>query len=149
MFRGRFFGTILALMLIVGLFGLVGSNIYRAGWTQGYFTGKITDAAETGVEVVGPEQATGREVYPGYSPFGSIMGGFFKFFVFFMVIGLSFKMFFGMIFWHKRGKWAKNGKEGHGWQHRRAWGHGHRPPWCDDTYDESYDSSSGKPVMKV
>jgi hypothetical protein len=63
-----------------------------------------------------------------------------KFFLVLMAIGFVFKLFFGMLFWRKRGHWGGKGKGwGHGWHHN--WGHDHRPPWHDEPSDE--------PVMKA
>jgi hypothetical protein len=146
MFRGRFIGALLALLLIIGLFGLVGSSIYRAGWTQGYFVGKVSDgrpAAET--TVVGPEAAPGRAVGPGYgfSSAGGFFAGIVKFFLLFFLVGIIFK-FMGLLFWRKRGGWGHHRGCGHHhrWGHH-GWGHnqGHEPPWYGDESDE--------PVMKA
>ena len=151
MFRGRFLGAVVALLLIIGLFGLAGSSIYRAGWTQGYFVGKATD----GATVVGPNEGVPSEAVPGgtspqarapyYGPgrsFGAMgfFGAIFKFFLVFMVIGLIFKLFFGLFFWRKRGRWGKHWHHGHGWNH--DWHHGHRPPWYDEGVGD-------EPVMKA
>lgn len=152
MFRGRFLGALLAMLLIIGLLGLAGSSIYRAGWTQGYFVGKVSDGA--GTVVVPGNEGRGAEVpyngpwqAPGFgrggSTFGWFLGGMIKFFLVLMAIGFVFKLFFGMLFWRKRGHWGQ-GKgwghgPGHGWHHN--WGHDHRPPWHDDPSDE--------PVMKA
>ena len=146
MFRGRFLGLLLAMLLVVGLLALAGSSIYRAGWTQGYFVGKISDSGEAGATtVISPEAGTadpapGRP--PGYghgfSPAGSFFSGVVKFFVFFIAIGMFFK-FIGLLMWRKGGHWGKHGrwhKHGHWAKH-----HGHTPPWYDDESEE--------PIMKA
>jgi hypothetical protein len=146
MFRGRFLGAILALLLIIGLFGLAGSSIYRAGWTQGYFVGKASD----GATVVGPGEGVPSEAAPnastpyygpgrafGPSPFLGFFGAIFKFFLFFMVLGLIFKLFFGLLFWRKRGRWGKY------WHRDRGCHHGHQqPPWYEEGIGD-------EPVMKA
>lgn len=158
MFRGRFLGALLALLLIIGLLGLAGSSIYRAGWTQGYFVGKVSDGAGTVVvpEAGGPEAGVPESAAPaagvpyngpwqapgfsrGGSTFGWFLGGMVKFFLVLLAIGFVFKLFFGMLFWRKRGHWGK----GYGWGHGRhhGWGHDHRPPWHDESADE--------PIMKA
>ena len=140
MFRGRFFGLLLAMLLVVGLLGLAGSSIYRAGWTQGYFIGKISDAGEDGqTTVVTPDPLPGRPAVYGWglSPGGSFFGAIVKIFLFIFLIGMFFK-FIGLLFWRKRG-WHNHGHPGG----RGGWGghHGHRPPWYDDDSEE--------PVMKA
>ena len=156
MFRGRFLGALLALLLVIGLLGLAGSSIYRAGWTQGYFVGKVSDGA--GTTVIGPSTESSNTTAPesaapaagapyngpwqapgfsrGGSAFGWFMGGIVKFFLLMLAIGFVFKLFFGMLFWRKRGHW---GGKGRGWGH--GWHHDHRPPWHDEPSDE--------PVMKA
>jgi hypothetical protein len=150
MFRGRFFSFLLAMLLVVGLLGLAGSSIYRAGWTQGYFTGKISDGGEAGqTTVVTPDPAPGRApVYGwGLSPGGSFFGAIVKVFLVIFLIGMFFK-FIGLLFWRKRGYpggrggWGPDGGCGpHG--DSRRWGkhYGHTPPWYDDKSEE--------PVMKA
>jgi hypothetical protein len=139
MFRGRFIGALLALLFIIGLFGLAGSSIYRAGWTQGYFVGKVSDgsaAAETTVVV--PKEAPGRALGPrhGFSSADGFFGGIVKFFFLFFVVGMIFK-FMGLFFWRKRGGWGHHRRwNHHGWGH-----HGDEPPWYGDESDE--------PVMKA
>ncbi len=142
MFRGRFFGLLLAMLLVVGLLGLAGSSVYRAGWTQGYFVGKVADGGEAGATtVVSPEPAPGRALGygHGFSPAGSFFGGMVKFFVFFIAIGMFFK-FIGMLMWRKGGhKGWHSGRGRHGgWGKHGHWGkhHDHTPPWYDDDSEE-------------
>ncbi len=140
MFRGRFIGALLALLLIIGLFGLASSTIYRAGWTEGYVVGKASDgAASAETTVVVPEEAPGRSFGPryGFHPAGGFFGGIVKFFVFFLAIAMFFK-FMGLLFWRKRGGWGHH----HKWHRHHGWGHGDdKPPWYGDESEE--------PVMKA
>ena len=129
MFRGRFLGVFLAFLLVVGLLGLAGSSIYRAGWTQGYFTGKMSGGVEDEGATVQPEDGRGL-VYPhglGATSTGGFFGGLFKFLLLFFLAGLFLKLIFGFFFWGNRHK---------GWRH----GYG-RPPWYGEEGDE--------PVMKA
>ena len=139
MFRGRFIGALLAFLLIIGLFGLASSTIYRAGWTEGYFVGKVSDGgASAETTVVVPEEAPGRALGPryGFSPVSGFFAGIFKFFVLFLAVGMFFK-FMGLLFWRKRGGWGH-----HRWHRHHGWDHGgDKPPWYGDESDE--------PVMKA
>lgn len=138
MFRGRFFGALLALLLIIGLFGLAGSSIYRAGWTEGYFVGKVSSGSETGeTTVITPDTGPGR--YPvhgwGWTSPGGFFAGLLKLFFLFLLVGMAFK-FLGLLFWRRHRHWGKRGDWRHG-----GWHHGGRPPWYGDEPDE--------PVMKA
>lgn len=133
MFRGRFLGALLALLLIIGLFGLAGSSIYRAGWTEGYFMGKVSNNGEAGeTTVVAPNASPGR--YPihgwGLASTGGFFAGLLKFFFLFLLVGMAFK-FLGLLFWRRHRHWDKPG----------GWHHGSRPPWSNGEPDE--------PVMKA
>lgn len=132
MFRGRFLGVFLAFLLVVGLLGLAGSSIYRAGWTQGYFTGKISGGVEGEGATVQPEDGR-SQIYPygrELSSTGGFFGGLFKFLLLFFLAGLSLKLIFSFFFW---------GKSGH---RHKGWRHGYgRPPWYGEEGDE--------PVMKA
>lgn len=135
MFRGRFVGFLFVLLLVAGLLGLAGSSIYRAGWTQGYFVGKVSDGAPAGeTTVVAPESAPGRS----FSPIASFFGTVFKCLFFLFLAGLFFK-FIGLLMWRGGGRrdWRKHGGPGH-WRHKGHWGKGpdHSPPWYDDGADE-------------
>ena len=139
MFRGRFVGFLLAVLLVAGLLSLAGSSIYRAGWTQGYFVGKISDGGEAGrTAVVTPDSEPGRT--PGYvhsfSPAGSFFGAIVKVLLVFFLIGMFFK-FIGLLFWHKHGWHGGRG----GWSWHGSKHYGHTPPWYNDESEE--------PVMKA
>jgi hypothetical protein len=141
MFRGRFLGFLFIMLLAVGLLGLAGSSIYRAGWTQGYFIGKVSDGAAAGeTTVVTPDTAPGQPAHygRGFSLAGSFFGTVVKCFVFLLAIGMFFK-FIGFLMWRKGGHrgWPKGG--GHGrWHKHGHWGkhHDHTPPWYDAESDE-------------
>lgn len=132
MFRGRFFGLLLAVLLLIGLVSVVSTSAYRTGWSQGLAAGQVAD----GVEVTPP---SGQNFYSysfygvpghGFSPFGWFFGGLLKFFLLFLGIGLIFKLI-GLFFWRSAGR-------GHRHWHGR---HGMKPPWDGDMADE--------PIMKV
>ncbi len=137
MFRGRFVGFLFVLLLVVGLLGLAGSSIYRSGWTQGYFVGKVSDGAPAGeTTVVTPDVAPGRS----FSPIGSFFGTVFKCLLLLFLFGMFFK-FVGFLMWRGRGGWHK-GWHKHGqhgpWHGKGRWGkhHGGAPPWYDEDADE-------------
>lgn len=139
MFRRRFMGGLLALLLIVGGLSLIGRMSYSRGWTDGYFSGQqVETTGEDGTETAVPPTTNYRH-YPyrgwGYSPFTSIIGGIFKFWLFFMLIGLAFKMLFFR-------RWRRGGRHWHGplWHGH----HGHKPPWAGGPCgqdDEPYEKS--------
>jgi hypothetical protein len=139
MFRGRFLGLLFAMLLVVGLLDLAGSSIYRAGWTQGYFVGKVSDgeAGETAVvtpDAVTPDSTPGRALHygRGFSPADSFFETIVKCFLFLFLIGMFFK-FIGLLMWRKGGQKGRRG-----WGHHGRWSkrHGHTPPWYDDESDE-------------
>jgi len=133
MFRGRFLGLLFAMLLVVGLLGLAGSSIYRAGWTQGYFVGKVSDGEAGETAVVTPDSAPGRTLHygRGLSPVDTFFGTVVKCFLFLFLIGMFFK-FIGLLMWRKGGHrgWGKH-KHSHWAKH-----HGHTPPWYDDDSEE-------------
>jgi hypothetical protein len=146
MFRGRFFGFLFVLLLAVGLLGLAGSSIYRAGWTQGYFVGKVADGAAAGETiVVAPDSAphAGR----AFSPFGSFFGTVFSCFLFLFLAAMFFR-FIGLLMWRGGGHRGWRGHPGwranhdwrrHGrWHKHGQWGKDHddSPPWYDGEADE-------------
>ncbi|MFN2223464.1 MAG: hypothetical protein PVH65_09150 [Chloroflexota bacterium] len=139
MFRGRFFGFLFVLLLAVGLLGLAGSSIYRAGWTQGYFVGKVADGGASGETIViAPDSAphAGR----GWSPLGSFFGTVVQCLLGLFLFGLFFR-FIGFLFWRGRGRWDKgwykHGQHGR-WHGKGRWGkhYGGAPPWYDEDADE-------------
>jgi hypothetical protein len=137
MFRGRFFGFLVVMLLVVGLLGLAGSSIYRAGWTEGYFVGKVSDGAPTGEStVVVPEPVTRGD--RGFSLIGAFFGTVLKCLFFLFLVSLVFKLI-GLLMWRggRRHGWPKHGGPGR-WRHRGGWGkgHDHSPPWYDDGADE-------------
>jgi hypothetical protein len=143
MFRGRFLGFLFVLLLAVGLLGLAGSSIYRAGWTQGYFVGKVSDSSVAGETTVITPEAGMSEAAPaqpqrygrGFSPAGDFFGTVVKCFLLLFAVGMFFK-FIGFFMWRKGGHrgWHKHSR----WQKHRHWGkhHDHTPPWYDDESDE-------------
>ncbi|MGD2079121.1 MAG: hypothetical protein PVH18_12110 [Chloroflexota bacterium] len=146
MFRGRFLSFLFVLLLVVGLLGLAGSSIYRAGWTEGYFAGKV---ANGGADSVADGAATGEStaVAPESGPapayhYGWGAGGFFetvvKCFLLLLVAGLFFK-FIGFLMWRRGGRrgWHRHGRHGR-WHHKERWGRPFdgTPPWYDDDADE-------------
>jgi hypothetical protein len=158
MFRGRFLGFLFVLLLAAGLLGLAGSSIYRAGWTQGYFVGKVSDGVaagettvispeagvpeagvpEAGVPEAGiPAPAAGQPMHVGrgFSPAGSFFGSVVKCFFFLFLMAMFFK-FIGLLMWRRGGHrgWHKHGR----WHKGGHWGkhHNHTPPWYDDESDE-------------
>lgn len=140
MFRGRFLGFLFAMLLVVGLLGLAGSSIYRAGWTQGYFVGKVSDGGESAA--VTPEAAPGRALHygGGFSRADSFFGTVVKCFLFLFLIAMFFK-FIGLLMWRKgRYGWGRHGRWGasSGWRKHKHWSkhHEHTPPWYDDESDE-------------
>ncbi len=147
MFRGRFFSFLFVLLLAVGLLGLAGSSLYRAGWTQGYFVGKVSDGAAAGeTVVVAPVGAPESALHTGwgFSPLGSFFGTVFKCLFFFFLAGLFFK-FIGLLMWrggghpgwHRRGHWHHWRRHNH-WGKHEQWGKhgGGGPPWYDEEADE-------------
>jgi hypothetical protein len=143
MFRGRFLGFLVVVLLVVGLLGLAGSSIYRAGWTQGYFVGKVTDGAATGeTTVITPDSAPGQLTHfgRGFGPAGSLFGTVLRCLLMLLLFGMFFK-FIGFLMWRGRGGWGKgwHKRGGHGHWHRKSrWGRHHdgSPPWYDDEADE-------------
>ena len=143
MFRGRLLGFLFIMLLVVGLLGLAGSSIYRSGWTQGYFVGKVSDGATAGETiVVSPDPAPGQPVHygRGFSPVDSFFGTVVKCFLMLFLIGMFFK-FIGFLMWRGRGGWHKGWhKHGHHgrWHNKGRWGKhfDSTPPWYDDDADE-------------
>ena len=121
-----------AMLLVVSLLGLAGSSIYRAGWTDGYFVGKVSDGGEAAA--VTPEQAPGRALHygRGFSPADSFFGTVVKCFLILFLIAMFFK-FIGFLMWRKGGRsgWHKHGGYGRWRKH-----YGQTPPWYDDESDE-------------
>jgi hypothetical protein len=143
MFRGRFLGFLFIMLLVVGLLGLAGSSIYRAGWTQGYFIGKVSDGAAAGeTVVVSPDPAPSQPAHygRGFSPVDSFFGTVVKCILALFLIGMFFK-FIGFLMWRGRGgwhrEWHKHGRHGR-WRNRGHWGKHFdgTPPWYDDDADE-------------
>lgn len=132
MFRGRFLGLLFAMLLVVGLLGLAGSSIYRAGWTQGYFVGKVSDGGEAGT--VTPDSVPGRALYygRGFSPADGFFETVVKCFLFLFLIGMFFK-FIGLLMWRKGGHRGWRGWGHHGRWHKH---HDRTPPWYDDDSEE-------------
>lgn len=135
MFRGRFLGLLFAALLVAGLLGLAGSSIYRAGWTDGYFLGKVSDGAAAGeTTVITPDSAPGRSLHygRGFSPASTFFGTVVKCFLFLFLIAMFFK-FIGFLMWRKGGHrgWHKHGGYGRWRKH-----YGQTPPWYDDESDE-------------
>ena len=105
MFRGRILGFLIVLLIAVGLLGLAGSSLYRAGWTQGYFVGKVADGVAAGeTTVVTPDSAPGQAVHygRGFSPIGSFFGTVVRCLLVLFLFGLFFR-FIGFLFWRGRG----------------------------------------------
>lgn len=143
MFRGRFLGFLLFLALAAGLLGLAGSSIYRSGWTQGYFVGKVSDGAAAGeTTVVTPDPAPGRTVYygTGFSPIGGFFGTVVRCLLALFLFGIFFRLA-GLLFWRGHGRWDRgwhrHGRHGR-WPNRGRWGKWRdgAPPWYDDDADE-------------
>ncbi len=129
MFRRRFVGGLLALLLIMGGLSFVGRMSYSRGWTDGYFSGQQVQSGEEGAaETAVPPYTRYHSPYygRGFSPFGMIIGGIFKFWLFVLLMGLIFKMLFFRRW--RRGPWGGHRFHGHGpwggppWHHR--WGDG-------------------------
>lgn len=148
MFRGRFLGVILTLLLVVGLFGLASNSIYRSGWSEGYVAGQVSSSTE-GAEGAAAEAAPvnpyyrhGR--YGGPGGFFGLFGGILKFFLFFLFLGMIFK-FVGFLFFWRKGGWGSGwGPRGRGMHKHGHHGHrGYNPPW----YEEGEDGE--EPVMKA
>ena len=98
MFRGRFLFAIMAFLLILGVFGLASSSIYRAGWTQGYLTAQVPNMSEAVESSEANPEAAPVSPYGGgryfgdglrHSSFFGLVGGFFKFFVMIIAPGNS------------------------------------------------------------
>ncbi len=85
-------------LAFVLLFGL-GAAAHSAGWSQGYTMGLLTGS------VSGGDSLTPYLVYRGghgFHPFGFV-GGIFRFFAFFLLIGLFFKLL-GFACWRRHGE---------------------------------------------
>jgi hypothetical protein len=134
MFRRGFFGAILALVLIIGLVGLVGNAVYRSGYADGYTAGQVADGAEDGDAVPPPGRGYDRYWGFGFFPFLWFAGGFLKFILFLLFFGLIFKL---LGFWFWRGRGRGHGPGHWGWHH----GPGHPPYGKGGPADE--------PVMKA
>ncbi|KAA3655437.1 MAG: hypothetical protein DWQ04_33565 [Chloroflexi bacterium] len=137
MFRKRFVGGLLALLLVFGGLSFMGRTSYSRGWTDGYFSAQQAESSEDGAAetAVPPHSRFRAPYYRGYSPFAMIIGGIFKFWLFMMLFGFIFKMLFFRRW--RRGHW---GKQGHHFRGRGPWG---SPPWCygHDSDDEPYEKS--------
>jgi hypothetical protein len=123
MFRFGFLWRFLLALLLLGLLVAGGSALYRAGFAQGY------QAAALAANSSGSTGTPGLPVqgyypypyfwpgygYPGFFPFGPLLGIGFFLLVFFLIGGL-FRGFAGR-------HWA--GHTGHG-----DWGHGPEGSWA-------------------
>ena len=140
MFRRRFVGGLLALLLVFGGLSLMGRMAYSRGWTDGYFSAQQVESGEDGAAETAVPPAT-RYHSPyygrGFSPFGWFIGGLIQFWIMMMLIGLVFKLFFFRRW--RRGPWG--GHHGHH-RHDQPWG---GPPWChwrgERHGDEPYEKS--------
>ena len=139
MFRRRFIGGLLAMLLIFGGLNFIGRTSYSRGWTDGYFTSQQAESSEDGAETAVPP--TYRSPYYGrgyHSPFLWFVGGIFKFWLFMMLFGLIFKMMFFR-------RWRRGGWGGHRYHRRGPWGgpphHWGKPPWDNGDDDEPYEKS--------
>jgi hypothetical protein len=139
MFFRRFVGLALVFVLLLGLFGLVGSSLYRSGWSEGFVAGQVTAGGEDGAVPVAPGYGHYAGPGVGFSPFFGFAGGFLKFLFIFLLFGFFFKMI-GFWFWRKRGHAGKHWRWGHG-HHGHRGRYGGAPPWYDDEGEE--------PVMKA
>ncbi len=142
MFRRRFVGGLLALLLVFGGLSLIGRMSYSRGWTDGYFSAQQVVSGEGGAaETAVPPYTRYHSPYygRGFSPFGMIIGGIFKFWLFVMLMGLIFKIFFFRRW--RRGPWDEHYRGGHHW-HGHPWG---GPPWHhwrgERQGDEPYEKS--------
>lgn len=105
--------------LVVVLLLVAGAGaVQQSAWSQGYMMGLIAGGGEGDALSQYVLYNSGRG-----SSLGGIVGGFFRFALFFFGLMLAAKFFFGMAF---RRRWQMaGGPEGDwkGWQH-------HGPPWC-------------------
>ncbi len=124
MFRGRFFTTALAFLVLTALLLAGGYALARAGWSQGYSAGL---------------QAGGSEIAPvvPFRPYGPLALGFFPLFcgfglLFFFGLFMLRFLFFGRRAWG----WHKHGRAGEGpWS--GPWHSDRRPPWHRDPPEEA------------
>jgi len=117
----RFLTAGLALLIIIGVVIMIGSAVYRSGWTQGYMMGSIT-ANGDGAGAILPYA---RHGYPGNS-FG--IPSFLCSAGFFVLLFIAFAKFFRF----RTLKMAGGPKGEHWARHREEWfkHHGPMPPWC-------------------
>lgn len=148
MFLRRFVVGGLLALLVLGSLGGMRRNNYSSGYEAGFLAGqqaaavaseapKADSAEAPKASAAESEAENGRSRHGhhghyyghghyghgwGFSPFAFFIGGLFKFFFFFMLMGMIFK-FFGF----------------------RRWRHGHRPPWHkgpgndEDNGDSTYE----------
>ena len=99
MYRGRFFGMLVFLMVFALILGICGFS----AWSQGFSAGQL---AADGEAIVVPPMRVGY----GFAPFAFGFGLLFKFaclsFIFLMMIGLTGKF---LRLWY----WRSNGGHGH------------------------------------
>ena len=112
--RTRFFGGILATILLLGALGAVGYSIFQSGYQRG-----LLQSADSVTPVV---------YYPGGWGFG-VFGLFFGVLFLFMVFGFISRMIFGRRGWgNGRGHighshWSEEGWAGSSRQHRHPMGY--------------------------
>jgi hypothetical protein len=158
MFFRRFFRFVLVVVLLFGIFGIVRSDAYRSGWSQGYVSGQAADGQPAESIPAAPQHQGGGFISGIFGLFWWVITAFFKFWLFVFFIGLLLRFIFGgrrrghHHHHHGRpfGHW-KGGQGGNwaGWKHHdwkskaeKGWDwKGQRPPWFDD--------SDGEPVMKA
>jgi hypothetical protein len=133
MFRGRLFGAILIVLLIIGLLSIGG----YLGWSQGFAAGSLAAAGGDGIPAPRGFYGPGFFFFPLFLGFGL----FFKLGLFLLLLLLIGKLF-GFWTWRMAGR-----PPGYGWG--RHWHkHGSPPPWYKDqeSPSEARDQSDAGPA---
>lgn len=116
-------GTIIVALVVIGLLFLIGSAVYRSGWSQGYMMGRLSSGGEEGAAMPFTPYAFGT---PRGHSFGKILliGGL-------VVLGIMAFKFFRFHAWRTaRGqRWPEQGEADHPQAHWAHHWHGPMPPW--------------------
>ena len=156
MFR-RIFGIGLLILLVMGIFGGLGSRT-RAAYYEGYSDGvraQTSVAAEDGGSTAVPTyppyyDGFGHGRFFGWGALGilGIFAIFFKIGFFFLLAMIVLRLIFGRRHWHRRGPWRR-GPWGPGpWGQHPGW-HGHDGPGKEKAPKWMNDSDDDEPVMTV